>query len=190
HAPPPTQASSRALELAIDFYRLNCVGCPKREATGEIPNLSIVVAERNEQEAKQREIELREANERADRHERRRQRRQLVVATEGYVVRDLAQWLDHIDGPAPRTSPLPPDGETASRQVIETARHAPQLFSDVLVDTLLGLAADTAEATAFVAIEELVRAGRCATRSAIEAALAALLVREEPSAARLLGAFN
>src|SRR5262249_43608807 len=33
-------------------------------------------------------------------------------------------------------------------------------------------------------------AGRCATRSAIEAALAALLVREEPSAARLLGAFN
>lgn len=190
HAPPPTQAGSKALELAIDFYRLNCVGCPKREATGEIPNLAVVVAERDEEEAKQRAIEMQKARERADRHRRRQQQRQLAVAPEGYVIRDLAKWLDDIDGPEPRTDPLTPSGERAHRHIVETAKHAPQLFSDALVETLLGLAADTAEPVAFAVLEELVQTGHCNTRSAIEAALDALTVRAEPCAARLLSTFK
>lgn len=64
--------------------------------------------------------------------------------------------------------------QRSARHVIETARAAPQLFSPVLVDTLLELAADTADATALTALGELVRGGRCPARRALESALAAL----------------
>jgi len=37
HAPAPRMSGHRALDLAVDFYRDNCVGCPHRLGTGELP---------------------------------------------------------------------------------------------------------------------------------------------------------
>ena len=190
HAPPPTSASHRVLDLAVEFYRRNCVGCTKRQATGEVPNLSVVVAERDEEEERHRRSKEKEALERAYRHGQRKVRRQLAVAAEGYVVRDLANWIDRLDGPEPKTSAVTPDEEEANRQIIKAARHAPKLFTPVFVETLLGLAADTAEATAFVALSELVTAKRCEPRAVVEAALGALAVRSEAEAAKLLYSFK
>jgi len=34
HAPPPRTQGHGALELAIEFYQANCVGCPHRAPSG------------------------------------------------------------------------------------------------------------------------------------------------------------
>lgn len=190
HAPPATSYGHVALQLVVEFYRSNCVGCAHREASGEMPNLATVVAEMDEEESKRRQIEDREAAERSRRQAERRQRRRLAVASQGYVVRELADWLDRLDTSAPRSSQLSGEEEQARRQIIDAAKHAPQLFGPRLVDTLLEMAADTAEAAALVAISELVRTQRCPARSAVEAAIAALVIRSEPEAAKLLWQFS
>ena len=46
HAAPPRTQGHQALELAIEFYNENCVECPFREGTGELPNLATVAADR------------------------------------------------------------------------------------------------------------------------------------------------
>src|SRR5258708_35318562 len=42
HAPPPLAQGHQALELAIEFYQANCVGCPPRDPTGELPPADLV----------------------------------------------------------------------------------------------------------------------------------------------------
>ena len=45
----------------------------------------------------------------------------------------------------------------AARQIVQTARDAPELYTPTLLDTLLGLATDTAKPTVFDALGALVR---------------------------------
>jgi hypothetical protein len=186
HAPPPRTQGHDALGLALAFYEVNCVGCPYRNGTGELPSLStIAVARATEREA--RETAERQAAEgRAHRHRERLAHRRLAVAGEGYVVRELAAAVDLIDRPDPRTQPLTDAEESAARRVIDSARGAPELFSPVLVDSLLELATDAADATAFDALGALVRAGRCPPRRALEAALAVLRLHRSPAAGGLM----
>ncbi len=174
HAAPPRSQGHQALELAIEFYNENCVNCPYREGTGELPNLATEAADRAASEAKRQTEAQQRADERARRHRDREERRRHAVAGEDIVVRELVGHLDLLDRAEPRTDPMSPKEQRSARQVIETARAAPELFSTVLVDTLLELAADTADATAIAALRELVRGGRCPARRALEAALAAL----------------
>jgi hypothetical protein len=70
--------------------------------------------------------------------------------------------------------------------VVDTARAAPELFRPVLVDSLLELAADAADATAFDALEALVRSGNCPPRRALDAARAGLGQCRSAPAGRLL----
>jgi len=190
YAPPPRTSGHRALDLAAEFYRDNCIGCPHRLGTGELPNLATIVAERDQAEELKRQTAQRTAQELARRHEQRRQRRRQSVAGEGYVVRDLAGWLDRLDADAPRDRPLDAAEREAARQLIEAARHAPQLFSPQLVTSLLDLAVDTAEPHAFTAVIDLVRADRCDSRAAVEATLAVLPGHRVPEAARILSVFR
>ena len=190
HAPPPPSTGHVVLDLAVEFYRRNCVACTERQATGEMPNLSVVVAKRDEEEERRLRSKEKEALERVARHEHRKVRRQLAIAAEGYVVRDLADWIDHLDGPEPKTTAVTPVEEEANRQIINSAKHAPELFTPVLVETLLGLAADTAEATAFVALSELVTVKKCKPRDVVDAALRALALRPEAEAAKVLYSFK
>jgi len=189
-ASAPRISGHRALELAVEFYRENCVGCSHRLGTGELPNLATIVAERDAEADKARQCAERATRERAARHAQRRQRRRQLVSGEGYVARELAQWLDRLDADNPRGRALRPEEHDAARHLVETARHAPELFSPPLVQTLLHLAVDTAEPTAFTAIIHLVRGHRCDARAAVRAALAVLPAHRIPEAARLLDAFD
>ena len=81
-----------------------------------------------------------------------------------------AEALDRIDRAEPRTGPPASEEDRAARQVLDAARGAPELFRPVLVDSLLELAADTTDATAFEALTVLVRSGHCPPRRALDSA--------------------
>jgi len=188
HAPPPRTQGHQALELAIEFYEANCTACPYRDGTAELPNLATVADERAAEEAARKAAAQQAADERARRHHERRGRRHQLLAGEGHVVRDLADALDRIDRAEPRTEPPAPEEERAARQVIDAARGAPELFRPVLVDSLLELAADAADATAFEALKVLVRSGHCPPRRALDAARAVLRSHRSVDAGQLLAA--
>ncbi len=125
-----------ALDLAVEFYQANCVGCPHRDGTGELPNLVTFVAARDADDEHRRQEAQHRETERAARHVRRRERRRRSVAGEGYVVRDLAGVLDRLDADRLRDRP-PTEAETAAaRELIEAARHAPELFGRPLVESI------------------------------------------------------
>lgn len=186
HAAPPRTQSYDAMALATEFYRENCIGCPHRDSTG-IPNLKTEV----ENQDAAREQRRREQGARlaalAARRAARRRRRRLAVASEGYVVRDLAEVIDHldVDDHADGSSTV----EQAARELVESARRAAGLLTPPLVDSLVELAIDTGEPAALVAITELVRANRCEPRTAVHAALAVLATHPVPEAGELLAAF-
>jgi hypothetical protein len=190
HAPPPRTSGHALRELAIEFYRANCVGCPHRNPSGILRNLAAVVAEEDREEARRQEAAEQAAQQRARRFEQRRERRRVMVAGQGHVARDLAEWLDRLDGPSPRPSEGAGMDREAARQLAESARHAPDLFTDALVESMLEMAVDTAEPTVFTALMELARAGRCRPRSVMEAALAVLPSQRLPEAGQTLALFG
>jgi hypothetical protein len=55
YAPPPRTSGHRALDLAAEFNRDDCIGCPHRLGTGELPNLATIVAERDQAEELKRQ---------------------------------------------------------------------------------------------------------------------------------------
>jgi hypothetical protein len=162
HAPPPQTQGHNALELAIEFHQANCPDCPQRDPSGLVPTLAAVAQRRAAEEADRKVAADRAANER----ERRRQ----LLAGEGYVVRDLGDAVDRVDHAHPRSGRADAEDARAARQTLDAARGAPELFRPVLVDSLLELAADTAEPVAFEALGMLVAAGRCPPRKALDAA--------------------
>lgn len=186
HAPPPLAQGHQALELAIDFYQANCIGCPHREPTGELPSLATVAGKRAAEDEARKAAARKAAEERTRRHHRRRERRHQLLAGEGHVVGDLVEALDRIDRAEPRTGLLTQDETRAARQVLDAARGAPELFRPVLVDSLLELAADATDATAFEALRVLARSGQCPPRKAVEAARAVLRRYRSLDAGQLL----
>jgi hypothetical protein len=186
HAQPPRTQGHQALDLAIEFYRENCIECVYRDGSGELPNLKTVVDAVAAREAERRDVEERAAAERDQRLQERRDRRRAAMAGQDAVVRELAAELDVLDRAEPRTAQPSIEERRAERHVVETARAAPNLFGPVLVDTLLGLASDTADPTAFTALRELVRGGRCPPRRALDAALVVLRQHRSPEAGDLL----
>jgi hypothetical protein len=186
HAPPPRSQGHQALELAIEFYQANCIGCPHREATGELPSLATVAGRHAAEDEARKAAARKAADERTQRHHQRRERRHQLLAGEGHVVRDLVEALDRIDRAEPQTGPPSQDEARAARQVLDSARGAPDLFRPVLVDGLLELAADATDATAFEALRVLVPSGQCPPRKAVETACAVLRRYRSVDAGRLL----
>ena len=186
HAPPPRPQGHQALELAIEFYQANCIGCPHREATGELPSLATVAGRHAAEDEARKAAARKAADERTQRHHQRRERRHQLLGGEGHVVRDLVEALDRIDRAEPQTGPPSQDEARAARQVLDSARGAPDLFRPVLVDGLLELAADATDATAFEALRVLVRSGQCPPRKAVETACAVLRRYRSVDAGRLL----
>lgn len=186
HAPPPGTQGHRAIDLAIEFYEANCVGCVYRDGTGELPNLAVVAGKCAAEEAARKDAARRAADERLRRHQRRRDRRRQLLAGEGHVIWDLGEAMDRIDRAEPRTASRTAQEEQAARHVLDAARGAPELFRPVLVDSLLGLAADTADATAFEALDALIRSGNCPPRSALDSARSVLRRGRSVDAGHLL----
>lgn len=174
HAQPPRTQSPRALDLAVEFYDANCVECPHRKGTGELPNLSTEANLRATAEADRRMAAVRATEDLTRRREQRREKRAISVAGEGYVVRDLADLLNSLDkhdGPAKAETTGNSD---AGRKLIESAKNAPDLFTPILVETLLDMSNDVCEPSTLIAIGALVKASKCAPRLAIKVALSVL----------------
>lgn len=96
YAPAPLAQGHQALELAIEFYQANCIWCPHRDPTGELPSLATVAGKRAAEEQAQKAAARKAADVRAQRHYQRRERRHQLMAGEGHVVRDLVEALDRI----------------------------------------------------------------------------------------------
>ena len=186
HAPPPQTQGHNALELAIEFYQANCPDCPQRDPSGLVPTLAAVAQRRAAEEADRKVAADRAANERERRHRERRERRRQLLVGEGYVVRDLGDAVDRVDHAHPRSGPADAEDARAARQTLDAARGAPELFRPVLVDSLLELAADTAEPVAFEALGMLVAAGRCPPRKALDAGCTVLRRQRSVDACNLL----
>jgi hypothetical protein len=71
HAPPPRVQGHQALELAMDFYDANCIGCPYRDGSGELPSLATVPGKRAAEKAAREAAAQQAADDRARRHELR-----------------------------------------------------------------------------------------------------------------------
>ncbi|GAB5014923.1 hypothetical protein MAHJHV65_16550 [Mycobacterium avium subsp. hominissuis] len=187
YAAPPRQQSFNAMDLAVDFYRESCVGCPHRDGSGVLPNLASQVACRDAELEQRQRDEHRRVEQLAARRAARHTRRRLIVASEPYVVRELADMIDRLDTDdhGERSASL----TEASRHLVHSARHASALFSRTLVDTMLEMAGDTGEPAVFVALGELVRAGRCEARQAVRSALTVLRTAGVKEAADVLASF-
>jgi hypothetical protein len=73
HAPPPRAQGHQALELAMDFYDANCIDCPFRRPSGELPSLATVAGERAAEKVAHEAAAQLAAEERARRHQLRRE---------------------------------------------------------------------------------------------------------------------
>jgi hypothetical protein len=188
HAAPTNRQSINLIEIAVDYYRDRCVGCEQRDGTGVVPNLKTEV-DKHDAELEQRRQREEERTERiAARRAARRRRRRLLVAGEAYVVRELADAIDRLDTDD-RGEGTQGDVE-ACRELVQSARWAPALFSPALVASVLEMAVDTGEPAGFEALAALVRAGRCDARRAVEAALTVLETAGVNEAADLLADFS
>lgn len=186
HASPAVRQGHNLLPIAVKFYEENCVGCVHREGGTRMPNLATKAAEWAAQRKRVQDDAERRAADRAARHRQRQLRRQAFAAGESHVVRNLVGDLDRIDRLDLATATETPEDRRAARHVFQTARAAPVLFTPVLVDTLLELATDMADPTAIGSLRELVRAGRCPPRRALEAAIEALRRIRSPHAGDLV----
>ena len=124
HAAAPGFSGIDLRFLALDFHDRNCVNCSNRKPVG-LPNLSILVRERDEAIAAQTaHAGRREAEEAAARDARDsvRQTLRYGLAPSSADVIDQIEELDHRG-----------DGANADR-LVETARLAPEVFNPPLVE--------------------------------------------------------
>lgn len=127
-------------DVAVGFYRANCVGCPDRNMVG-VPNLATHVAEldraRDEERVRRAKLLEKRQREWEARHARRDAVRQ--GATD-QAVRSITDDIDVLD---PRPDDTPSEvvkADQAGRRLVDTARVAPELYNGAVVDVLIDVA--------------------------------------------------
>lgn len=128
HAPAGGMAAWDLAETALDFHDRNCVSCTHRKAMG-FPNLSTLLAEREQRQAEQRAAQERVANEHAERVAAREATRQKIRLTLDAVQ---ATTLDRI-------SELDRGEDGAGPRLVQTATLAPETFHPAITDHLFQL---------------------------------------------------
>jgi hypothetical protein len=128
HAPAGGMAAWDLAETALDFHDRNCVGCTHRKAMG-FPNLSTLLAEREQRLAEHCAAQERVANEHADRAAAREAARQKISVTLDSVQ---VTTLDRI-------SELDRGEDGAGPRLVQTARLAPETFTPAITDHLFHL---------------------------------------------------
>jgi hypothetical protein len=128
HAPAGGMAAWDLAETALDFHDRNCVGCTFRKAMG-FPNLSVLIAEREQRLTQQRLEQERVSKEHADRIAIREAARQTVRATLDAVQ---VTTLDRI-------SELDRGDDGAGPRLVQTATLAPETFTPEIISHLFQL---------------------------------------------------
>jgi hypothetical protein len=128
YAPAGGMAAFELSETALDFHDRNCVGCKHRKPMG-FPNLSVLLAERNQRVAQQRLEQERAQREKENRFAAREVSRQKIRTSLDSVA---ATTLDSI-------AEMDRQEEGAAQRLIETAKLAPETFTPEIIDHVFDL---------------------------------------------------
>jgi hypothetical protein len=128
HAPAGGMAAWDLAETALDFHDRNCVECKFRKAMG-LPNLSVLLAEREQQRSKQRLEQECQAKDRAGRLAAREAARQKIRATLDAVEITTLDRITELDR----------EEDGAGQRLVQTATLAPETFTPEIFDHLFQL---------------------------------------------------
>jgi hypothetical protein len=128
HAPAGGMSAFELCETALDFHDRNCVDCKFRKPMG-FPNLSVLLAEREQRRTQQRLEQERAENEQANRLAVREASRQKIRTSLDAVAATTLERIVELDRQE--------DG--ADQRLIETAKLAPETFTPEIVDHLFQL---------------------------------------------------
>jgi hypothetical protein len=128
YAPAGGMATFELSETALDFHDRNCVDCKHRKPMG-FPNLSVLLAERDQRVAQQR-LE----QERAQRENESR------LAARDAARQKIRESLDAVSATTlERIAELDRQEDGAPQRLIETAKLAPETFAPDIIDHLFDL---------------------------------------------------
>jgi hypothetical protein len=210
HAPFFGLSTINLTDLAVEFYEKNCVECPHRAPNGRVPTIASVVEERRRaaQEAHQQTLASRRQIH--EEWQARKTARDAAMLGQPYAVRDLADQITIIDKePQGAVDEQPthtildaiarirdsqpheddPDQLQARSRILETARRAPQLFHEALIETIATLA-QTSDPTAHSALRLLAQNNLALKARAASIAAATLKRRALPEAGQTVAAFS
>jgi hypothetical protein len=130
HAPAGGMAAWDLADTAIDFYDRNCVDCKFRKPVG-LPNISILVVDRDKQKKAREQEQARHAQVIADRLTAREAARQLIRQKLGALSAATLDQISELD----RTH-----SDSAAVGLVELADLAPETFAPEIVEHLFDLA--------------------------------------------------
>ena len=129
HANARGVASWDLADAAIDFYDRNCVDCRFREPVG-LPNISMLVQDRDANRLEQQKIEAVKEKERARQFDKRQRVRQKLRAKLRPPAVDLVDQIEEID--SNRTLDL-------AQKLVKTAEIAPDAFTRPVIEYVFSL---------------------------------------------------
>ncbi len=130
HAPAGGMAAWDLADTAIDFYDRNCVDCKFRKPVG-LPNITILVAERDKQKKAREQVQARQTQVVADRLAAREAARQAIRQNLDALSAATLDQISELD----RTR-----SDTAAVGLVELADLAPETFAPEIVEHLFVLA--------------------------------------------------
>lgn len=145
---------------ALDFHDRNCAHCDKRQAV-RMPNLSILVGQRDREAIRQQEEAHRAKAELQAALEARKKQREALRIGQNAAVRALIDDLDTLDAT---------HADDAKTRVVETVRLAPEVLTPSLTDYFFELTASPETGCQDVALQAL----KCAKADTARLAAAAL----------------
>ena len=164
--------------VAVNFYNKNCVGCPHHEPVAGPPDLASFVVELDEAAESRRGVEERERGARLQEYETRAKQRRLAAQDESYATRGLLLKLDLVDAENP--------DDTVARQIVESARGVPDMFTRRAVEILFDTAETTRSRRLVEALRWLAHHGRAPVPRVVELALRILSETPMTEAAHVL----
>src|SRR5262249_10919 len=139
HAAPSHSASANLEWIAGDFYKANCVGCPKRLPTGEVPNLATIIEAGEGEEAVIGEQEQRRLTDLRNVWSARAERRRVLRAKADPPMQGALADVDILDADPSQ----PADAhvsEAALKRLVALAERAADTYSTEVVEHLAEIA--------------------------------------------------
>jgi len=182
----PSRSAAMNLEwIATEFYEQNCIGCPHRRPTGELPTLASVVEDRKSAAAAANDVERARVARLRVAWQRRTERRQALTTEVESAMASALTDVGLIDAD-PAAEPDLPKVEAAMRRLEALADRAPEVYAPQVVQHLVALVDELALTDLLRPLRRLA-AGTLGYRSGVVAiALKILRVKPEVEAARCL----
>ncbi len=139
HAAPSNSASANLEWIAADFYKANCVGCPKRLPTGEVPTLATVLEAREDEQARAAEQEEHRQTALRSAWSARAERRRILGAQAHPPMQGALADVDIVDADPSQAADAQVT-EAAVQRLLALAERAPDTYSTEVVEHLAEIA--------------------------------------------------